>query len=213
MILLYIVDASNERKKEALALTIEETAALVRQMQVGNTAAFDEIFAAYEQKAVRTAALICGELSLAEDITQEAFVTCLLQIEKLQNPYCFSSWFYKILIRCAWKQTKKKQKLISAEELLEVGAQGLPPVFDCYPCEQRGMYEKLYAAIDSLGQKQRTTLILYYFNDFSIKEIARITSSLEATVKSRLFAAKRSLRKALAEKDGQRKGELIYEKR
>ena len=87
-------------------MTIEETAALVRQMQAGNTDAFDEIFAAYEQKAVRTAALICGEVPLAEDIAQEAFVTCLLQIEKLQNPYCFSSWFFKTLIRCAWKQTK-----------------------------------------------------------------------------------------------------------
>lgn len=180
-------------------MTIEETAALVRQMQAGNTDAFDEIFAAYEQKAVRTAALICGEVPLAEDIAQEAFVTCLLQIEKLQNPYCFSSWFFKTLIRCAWKQTKKKQKLMPAEEILAEGAQGLPPVFDSYPSEQQAMYEKLYAAIDSLGQKQRTTLILYYFNDFSIKEIAQITSSLEATVKSRLFAAKSRLRKALAE--------------
>ena len=99
-------------------MTIEETAALVRQMQAGNTAAFDEIYAAYERKAVRTAALICGEVSLAEDVTQEAFVTCLLQIEKLQNPYCFSSWFFKILIRCAWKQIKKKQKLMPVEEIL-----------------------------------------------------------------------------------------------
>ena len=103
-------------------MTIEETAALVRQMQAGNTDAFDEIFAAYEQKAVRTAALICGEVPLAEDIAQETFVTCLLQIEKLQNPYCFSSWFFKILIRCAWKQTKKKQKLMPAEEILAEGA-------------------------------------------------------------------------------------------
>ena len=55
-------------------MTIEETAALVRQMQAGNTDAFDEIFAAYEQKAVRTAALICGEVPLAEDIAQETFV-------------------------------------------------------------------------------------------------------------------------------------------
>ena len=47
----------------------------------------------------------------------------------------------------------------------------------------------------------------------SIKEIAQITSSLEATVKSRLFAAKNRLRKALAEEHTQRKGELVYEKR
>lgn len=194
-------------------MTTEETAARIRRMQAGDTDAFDEIFAAYQQKAVRTAALICGEVSLAEDVAQEAFVSCLLQIQKLQNPYCFSSWFFKTLIRCAWKQTKKKQRQVPMGQLMAEEEQGLPPVFDSYPSEQRALYEKLYRAIDSLGQKQRTTLILYYFNDFSIKEIAQITSSLEATVKSRLFAAKRCLRKALTEEHKQQKGELAYEKR
>ena len=51
-------------------MRIEETAVLVRQMQMGDEAAFDELFAAYQQEAVSTAALITGDSSLAEDIAQ-----------------------------------------------------------------------------------------------------------------------------------------------
>jgi small subunit ribosomal protein S11 len=57
----------------------------------------------------------------------------------------------------------------------------IPPVFDCYPSEKKAEYEKLYLALEGLGKKQRTTVILYYFNDLSIKEIAHITASFNNT--------------------------------
>ena len=43
--------------------------------------------------------------------------------------------------------------------------------------------------IDSLNEKMKTTVVLFYFNEMSIKEIAKITGSFEGTVKTRLFAA------------------------
>lgn len=67
----------------------EAIAALVERMQAGDTAAFDEIFAAYSKTAVRTAALISGEKTLAEDIAQEAFVLCIIHIDELKNPLAF----------------------------------------------------------------------------------------------------------------------------
>ena len=66
-----------------------------------------------------------------------------------------------------------------------------------YPSEKAAAYEKLYRALDGLGRKQRTTVILYYFNDLSIKEIAEATGTLESTVKTRLFAARRRLKQVL----------------
>ena len=57
--------------------------------------------------------------------------------------------------------------------------------------------EQVRRAVDSLEEKHRAVIVLYYFNEFSTKEIARITGCLEGTVKSRLFAARRKLRKSL----------------
>lgn len=190
----------------------EETAAWVRRMQMGDETAFDSLFAVYQQKAVRTAALITGDVSLAEDITQEAFVICLLRMNCLREPERFQSWFFRILTRCAWKAMEKRARhSMGWGEEMEVL---IPPVFDCYPSEKKAEYEKLYLALEGLGKKQRTTVILYYFNDLSIKEIAHITASLETTVKTRLFAAKKRLRQALQEPEnaGVKKGELFYEK-
>ena len=184
----------------------KETAAWVERLQAGEDAAFDVLFAAYQKQAVRTAALITGETALAEDVVQETFVTCLIHIRDLKEPMRFSSWFFRILTRCAWKASKERLPSVDWSEALE---QVLPQRADCYPSEQAETYEALYQALDGLGKKQRTTLILYYFNDLSIREIAEATDSLEATVKTRLFAAKRRLKRVL-ETEGQ-KGAKLYE--
>ena len=193
-------------------MTTQETAALVRQIQEGDQQAFDRLFAAYQQRAVRTAALITGDPALAEDVAQETFVACLLHIQGLQDAERFRPWFFKTLTRCAWKAMDKKRQLtpVGWTEAVE---RAFPPTYDTYPSEEGSAYDALYRALDGLGKKQRTTVILYYFNDLSIREIARATGTLEATVKTRLFAAKQRLKQALEQEDERQKGEMIYEKR
>ncbi|MCI5680327.1 MAG: RNA polymerase sigma factor [Bacteroidales bacterium] len=194
------------KRKGGFALDINETAAWVKRLQTGDDSAFDALFAAYQKQAVRTAALITGETSLAEDVAQEAFVSCLLHIKDLKEPTRFKPWFFRILTRCAWKAMEQKIPAVDWGEALE---KVMPSAPDTYPSEKEAVYERLYQALDGLGKKQRTTIILYYFNDLSIREIAEATSSLEGTVKTRLFAAKRRLKRVL-EADGQ-KGAEIYE--
>lgn len=182
---------------------MEET--WVRRLQAGDESAFDDLFAAYQKQAVRTAALITGDAALAEDVAQEAFVICLLHIKELRDPSRFKPWFFRTLTRCAWKTMEHKTPAIDWVEAL-----GKVSTADTYPSEKEATHEKLYRALEGLGRKQRTTVILYYFNDFSIREIAEVTGSLEGTVKTRLFAARRRLKRAL-ESESQ-KGEVVYER-
>lgn len=172
-------------------MNMEDTAALVRRMQVGDEAAFSEIFAAYQKQAVRTAALIAGNAILAEDIAQEAFVQCILHIRALKEPIYFRSWFYRILTRCAWKQLRSAPQTDWNESL----ENSLPPVVDAYPSE----YADVYAALNRLPARQRTAVILHYFGDLSLREIARATAVPEATVKTRLYAARRKMERILKE--------------
>ena len=182
---------------------MEET--LVRRMQAGDESAFDELFALYQKQAVRTAALITGDAALAEDVAQETFVLCLLHINDLREPSRFRPWFFRTLTRSAWKALQNKLLAIDLENLPEMAAETEP-----YPSEKTAAYEKLYRALDGLGRKQRTTVILYYFNDLSIKEIAEATGTLESTVKTRLFAARRRLKQVLEAEE--QKGEVVYER-
>ena len=182
---------------------MEET--LVRRLQSGDESAFDELFALYQKQAVRTAALITGDAALAEDVAQETFVLCLLHINDLREPSRFRPWFFRTLTRSAWKVMQNKLLAIDLRNLPEMAAETAP-----YPSEKAAAYEKLYRALDGLGRKQRTTVILYYFNDLSIKEIAEATGTLESTVKTRLFAARRRLKQVLEAEE--KKGEVVYER-
>lgn len=181
-------------------MTNEEVALLVTKLQNGDESAFDTLFTVYKNTAVRTAALITGDFSLAEDIVQDTFVKCLTSINTLKDPYKFYPWLLKILTHFSWKASKKKSSLVLKDEIYEDFEDIKLQTKDSYPSDRIAEYSYLYEAVYSLNTKQRTTLILYYFNDLSIKEIAKITNSLEATVKSRLHAAKKSLKKSLNEK-------------
>lgn len=179
----------------------EKTATWVRQMQAGDESAFDALFAAYQRQAICTAALITGDVSIAEDAAQEAFVNCFLHIRELQEAERFRPWFFRILTRCAWKAAKRKHPVVSIQQ--EDGMEEmLPPMIDSYPSERKAVYERLYDALEGLGEKQRTAIVLYYFNDLSIREIAQATNALETTVKTRLFAAKRRLKTVLEQETG-----------
>lgn len=180
---------------------------LVRRLQAGEESAFDGLFALYQKQAVRTAALITGDTALAEDVAQEAFVICLLHIKELREASRFRPWFFRILTRTAWKAMQEKLPSVDWSEALE---KALPGKADTYPSETKAVYEKLYQALDGLGRKQRTTIILHYFNDLSIREIAEATGSLEGTVKTRLFAARRRLKRVLEAEE--QKGEVVYER-
>ncbi|MBM6828883.1 RNA polymerase sigma factor [Anaerotignum lactatifermentans] len=183
-------------------MTKDNTAALVRRMQAGDSQAFSELFAGFYKKAVRTAALLCGREALAEDVAQETFVICLMRIEDLKNPYAFETWFWKILTRNVWRLSEKGGRMVPMEEYMESGAEMAAAVYDSYPSEKQAKYDTLYDAIEHLGPKLKTAVVLYYYNQLSIREIAVVTSSLEATVKSRLFLAKRQIRKRLGAKNG-----------
>ena len=70
---------------------------------------------------------------------------------------------------------------------------------------------RLYAALDTLDEKRRVTVVLYYFDDRPVKEIAQATGVTEGTVKSRLFSARRHLRQALTDRESRPKEVASHE--
>lgn len=168
---------------------------LVRRLQAGDPVAFETLYERYQNLIVRTAALITGSRQEGEDLAQECFLRCWQQIGTLRDPTRLKSWLLTILTRSAWRADQKRKRETPVEELWEeeTGESSLDAVL------RREDERQLYRAIRALPDKQRTIIVLYYFNDLSVREIARITGRLEGTVKSRLFSARRALRSALGD--------------
>lgn len=178
-------------------------------IQQGDFDAFDQIFEKYKNEAVRTAYLITGRKSICEDIAQEAFIQCYKHISDLKNPNGFRAWFFRILTRTAWKYGRSASREIPTENMAErVEESGLNLVSERYSAVEENRL--LYSEINNLAPKQKTVIILYYFNGLSTKEIAKVSRCLEGTVKSRLFSARKKLKSRLDSVNNSEKECKIY---
>ncbi|MGN0465548.1 MAG: RNA polymerase sigma factor [Lachnospiraceae bacterium] len=171
---------------------------LIKLWKAGNELAFNAIYDRYKDIALRTAWLLCKNYADSEDIVQETFVLCHMHIDQLKEGMSFKSWMLKILVRNAWKSVKKAKREIPEEEKMDSGwnwgVQGKEPL------EQTLEQEESLAignAINQLSKKHRMIIVLYYYNDLSVREIAKIIGCMEGTVKSRLYFARKQLREIL----------------
>ncbi len=174
---------------------------LIRRMQAGDTEAFDRIFDYYGEKLLRMAYLLTGNYADSEDIVQETLETCFFKCGDLRDCSRFTPWLYQILTRNAWRIGKRSRREEPTEELPEPCGQTKPngegqPLTIIVENEERA---ELWRAVQQLNLKMRTVVVLYYYNDLSTKEIARITHCLEGTVKSRLYTARKILERKLKE--------------
>lgn len=168
---------------------------LVENMIKGDMDAFDRLMKRYQSQALRAAYLISGSYADSEDIVQETFVACYLNRHGIQNPEAFKSWFYKTLSRNAWRVCRKQRKEQPSEEIYpeEIAAPG-EMLKELVMKEEETL---IYEAIRTLPVKHRMVIVLYYYNEMSIKEIAKAVGCLEGTVKSRLYHSKQKLRAIL----------------
>ena len=166
---------------------------LILNIQKGNSDSFNQLYRLYQSKAVRTAYLITGNQASAEDVAQEAFVKCYFEIAKLKNPQCFRSWFYRLLVRTAWRYAKTEKKNVPVQDIFEESNTST-----VQSIEQQYLNTEiskiLYEQIQMLDDKKRTVVMLYYYSELSTKEIAHVMGCLEGTVKSRLHSARNILK-------------------
>lgn len=181
------------------------TREIIVRMQQGDEDAFSRLFRMYSGRVLRMAYLISGNYADSEDIVQETFVKCFTYRARLKDPNKFEPWLYQIMTRTAWRVAGKSRREQPSEEIGriqdEMAGEFSSPLENVLSSEER---ERLWRAVESLEIRQRTAVVLYYYNQMSTREIAKVMGCLEGTVKSRLFQARKLLRKRLEAEDGER---------
>ncbi len=123
----------------------------------------------------------------AWDILQDAIVKALRAIHKHQYPEYINSWFYRILINACLDFLRKRKRFISIEET------DLETAIDHYQDLD------LQQALDNLPTELKTIIILRYFEDQKIGDIAKMLDLNENTVKTKLYRSLKLLRMDLEE--------------
>lgn len=158
---------------------MEEMAFLVKQAQRGNHEAFIQLISGYEKVLYITAQRLLGNKQDVADVMQETILICYREIGKLKNPKYFNTWVYKILVN----NCKKFFRDMTCVELDDYDE----PIH--YSPERLELNE----LIEQIPETYRFPLILYYYNDLSMKEISDVLEIPVGTVKSRLARGRRIL--------------------
>jgi RNA polymerase sigma-70 factor (ECF subfamily) len=137
----------------------------------------------------RYAYRLTGCASAADDLTQETFCKAQVSFEQLRDPGRAKPWLFRIL-RNVYLQSRREEqhhRVLSLDGALEVPAPVSEPLPEIDPAQ-------LQTALDELPEVFRTPLILYYFAEFSYRDIAEQMDLPLGTVMSRLARAKAHLR-------------------
>lgn len=145
----------------------------------------------YSDDVFRIALSYCSNKSDAEDITQNTFLKLFQSDESFQSDEHIKKWLFRVAINNC-KDIKKsfwQKNTLPLDDLTEAES-----VADF----TQNDYD-LYNAVTNLQAKYRIVVHLFYYEDYSIKEISELLEIKETTVQTRLMRARRKLKELLEE--------------
>lgn len=143
-----------------------------------------------QEKLYRIAYTYTKNQEKALDVVQEAITKSLENINKLRHEEYVKTWFYRILLNEAIKASKNDKTFVdydSVEKELHINS------------HENELVEKIdiYETIQKLNEKLKTVIILRFFENLKIEEIAYITKTNSNTVKSRLYKGMEEIKKEI----------------
>ena len=171
----------------------------VPQAKAGDPEAWDALFRRYQLPLYVYVFELVHDEQTSLDLVQETFIAAVRHIGGLRNDAKFGSWLFGIAHqKCIQRWRKQNQDEMLRDEIASV-----PDGFENSPDGLLIRQEQEAEFMNRLNQlplPQRSVLLLYFVEDFSLEEIAGITGVQIGTVKSRMHYAKKALRKLLEEK-------------
>jgi len=155
-------------------------------------------------KTYRAAYLITGDHQLAEDATQEAFLKAFTNLHTLRDIDKFSSWVSVIASNYAIDLLRKKKRMVFSDNISQYADHNpvSSPQESWEKCEAS---QEVREALSLLEAEEREILVLKYFHELSIKEIAAAMQVPTGTIKSRLFRARKRVETLLQPKKGEKR--------
>lgn len=167
-------------------------ALLAVRCQLGERAAFDELIARWHKPLWRYLSRLAGDDDDARDLVQETWLRVFRGIARLREPAKLRPWLFGIARRAA---VDRLRALYARVESSDAEIEQLAAPEDDVNLEEE--IETLEQELAKLPIVEREALTLYYLQELSLEEIAEVVGVPTGTVKSRLFRARKLLRREL----------------
>ncbi len=177
-----------------------ENQVLLRRSSRGDTEAYGRLFMNYYVALVRFAWPMLGVQEDAEDAVHDAFLKSWTRLHRFDHEKGqYSTWIFAITRNCCLDKLRQRKKCGPASDFADFEIDTRPDRTVTDPAQvalDRDCHDEVMQLISFLADKYRETLVLYYWNELSVKEIADITQTSESNVKSRLSRGRRQLAEA-----------------
>lgn len=187
---------------------------LVEQIKKGDNKSFDKLYKLTEKEIWFTCISFLKNEANAQDIMQETYITAFLKIQTLEKNAQFRSWLNRIAVNKCKDYLKGKGEIQLSDEILENEAvQDELTIPEEYITNQSKRGCILSLMQEALTDVQYQTVIMYYFNEMSVSEIAEFFECSKGTVLSRLNYSRAKMKKAITdyeEKSGDRLHGVVF---
>lgn len=151
-----------------------------------------ELFEAYYRRTFAVVYNILRRRENAEDITQDAFIKAFQNIHQLHDSEKFGAWLAVIASNLARNNLKREKRMVITDDLTAHDAGD--SVSNTETEALRSLEtDRVRKAIKALPPEHYQVIVLQYYDDLKVEEIARLLKISPGTVKSRLFRARQKL--------------------
>jgi RNA polymerase sigma-70 factor (ECF subfamily) len=175
----------NQLKDEDLMIAIHQ----------GETAAFDELYARYQKRLFYYFYRMLGNSrEKAGDFLQDIFMKIIERPEQFDSSRRLCTWLFSV----AHNMCKNEyRRLAVRKNVVWNGDLHCDMAVEYQDEEKRQLAEEIFNEINELGETEKTAFLLYYREDFSVRDIGQVLNLPEGTVKSKLFYTRKKISERL----------------
>ncbi|MBQ6931162.1 MAG: sigma-70 family RNA polymerase sigma factor [Clostridia bacterium] len=179
-----------------------EIASLVEKSRQGDNAAFGELYKLTEKQAYFIVLRIAKNEDDAYDILQDCYIKAMQKIDTLENPENFVAWFNQIVSNSAKNYVVKSKPMLFRDDDDEAAVMELQvdDSLDCKPDDSLDTTETrefIRELIDELPEDKKLCVLMHYFQNMSVSQIAEELGISEGTVKTRLYYSRDKIKQSI----------------
>ena len=180
----------------------EQLVSMVTAVQEGQADAAGALYDAFQSDIYYHIFKTVNDPELAADLTQDTFMEILQTIDKLQEPAAFVTWAKQIAYHRCTAYFRKRHEILADENedgysVFDTIEEDREEFIPGEALEKEELKKAIHDIILSLPEEQRSAILLRYFDEISVKEIASIQGVTEGTVKSRLNYGRKAIKEAV----------------
>jgi RNA polymerase sigma-70 factor (ECF subfamily) len=176
---------------------VEPSAACLQGCRAGNPQSVEELFHAYAPLVERVIGRLVGPVADLEDLVQTVFLEAISSLPRFRGEASFKTWLLGIAVHVGqhYLRAGRVRRHIPLELVPEEAMRGDPD--HDRQIDERRLAPELHRLLDGISPKKRIALLLFVVEGHSVEEVASLMGASQTATRSRIFFARRELRKLL----------------